>query len=226
MKWYISTRQRLALALAAATLASVSLFFVGAWRNHSMDFNYLMWNLFLAWVPLGLMMWLEKMLRTKLWSSWTALGVTAVFVGFLPNTFYLTTDVIHLQEVRRVDMIFDVIMFSSFILNAFILGLISAYMFHTELRKRFTVAKSWIILSVFILAASFAIYIGRDLRWNTWDVLLNPASILFEVSDRLLAPMAHPELFSTTIGFFILIMSTYIIFWQAACAVRHGKIAK
>jgi uncharacterized membrane protein len=226
MKWYISTRQRLALALAAATLASTLLFFVGAWRNHSMNFDYLMWNLFLAWVPLGLMVWLEKILRTKLWSSWTALGITAVFVGFLPNTFYLTTDIIHLQEVRRVDMISDVIMFSSFILNAFILGLISTYMFHVELRKRFTVAKSWVMLSVLILAASFAIYIGRDLRWNTWDVLLNPASILFEVSDRLLSPMAHPELFSTTIGFFVLIMSTYVIFWYAARAARHGKIAE
>jgi uncharacterized membrane protein len=219
----LSTRQRLALALVASTLTSVLLFFVGAWRNHSMDFNYLMWNLFLAWIPLGLMLWLARILRTNLWSSWTALGVTAAFVGFLPNTFYMTTDVIHLQEVRRVDMIYDVIMFSSFILNAFILGLISTYLFHVELRRRFTIAKSWMMLTILVLAASFAIYIGRDLRWNTWDIILNPASILFEVSDRLLSPLEHPELFSTTIGFFVLILSTYVMCWYCLRAVRNGK---
>jgi len=226
MKWYVSTRQRLGLALAAATLVSVLLFFVGALRNHSLYFDYLMWNLFLAWIPMGLMLWLERVLRNNLWSSWPALAITVAFVGFLPNTFYMVTDVIHLQEVHRADMIFDVIMFSSFILNAFILGLIGTFMFHMELRKRVTVAKSWTLLGVLVFAASFAIYIGRDLRWNTWDILLNPASILFEVSDRLLAPMAHPELFTTTIGFFMLIMSTYVVLWYAVRAARQLKAAE
>ncbi len=226
MKWYVTTRQRLGLALAAATAVSVLLFFVGALRNRSMDFDYLIWNLFLAWVPLGLVLWLRKVLRTNLWSSWPALCITAAFVGFLPNTFYMITDVIHLQEVRRVDMIFDVIMFSSFIIQAFILGLISTYLFHLELRKRFSVVKSWTWLGVFILAASFAIYIGRDLRWNTWDILLNPASILFEVSDRLMAPADHPELFSTTLGFFVLIMSVYVVFWYGVYAARQPQNSK
>jgi uncharacterized membrane protein len=135
----------------------------------------------------------------------------------------MVTDVIHLQEVRRVDMIFDVIMFTSFILNAFILGLMATYLFHVELRRRFSTAKSWSVLSVLLLAASFAIYIGRDLRWNTWDILINPASILFEVSDRLLAPVAHPELFTTTIGFFVLIESTYVVFWYGIRAARQMK---
>jgi uncharacterized membrane protein len=223
MKWYISTRARLGLALAIASIASVALWFIAALRNNSWDFAYLAWNLFLAWVPLGLMLWLEKVLRRKLWSSWQALLITIAFVTFLPNTFYLTTDIIHLQEVPRVDIVFDIVVFMSFVMNAFIIGLISVYMFHIELRKRLSVAKSWALLSMLLLLVSFAIYIGRDLRWNTWDILLNPASILFEVSDRLLAPAQHPELFSTTIGFFVLIMSTYAICWYIARALRQQK---
>src|SRR6476646_6437201 len=124
MKWPASPQQRLGAMLVVSTLTCVGLFAVAAIRNHSLDFAYLMWNLFLAWIPFGLMVWLRKLLRTQLWSSWTAMAVTAAFVGFLPNTFYMITDVIHLQEVRRVDMIFDVIMFSSFIVNAFALGLL------------------------------------------------------------------------------------------------------
>jgi uncharacterized membrane protein len=224
MKWYISTRTRLALALAFASLTSVLLFIVGALRNGSTVFDYLIWNLFLAWVPLVLMLWLSRVLRRKLWSSWQALTLTVMFVCFLPNTFYLVTDVIHLQETPRVDLVYDIIMFMSFILNGMLLGLTSVYLFHAELRKRLTMRKSWTLLLLLLLLTSFAIYIGRDLRWNSWDILLNPASILFEVSDRLLAPMAHPELFSTTLGFFALITSVYVVLWHAARALRQQKM--
>src|SRR6185369_16340493 len=127
MKWYISTRARLGIALGAASIASVGLWAVDALYNHSWDGVYLAWNLFLAWVPLALMLWLEKVLRRKLWSSWQALLITTVFVAFLPNTFYLTTDIIHLQEVPRVDIVFDIVVFMSFVMNAFIIGLISVY---------------------------------------------------------------------------------------------------
>jgi uncharacterized membrane protein len=198
----------------------------GALRNGTPDFAYLIWTLFLAWVPLGFMLWLEKILRRKLWSSWPALGVTAAFVAFLPNTFYVTTDIIHLQELPRTDLIYDVIMFNSFIINSFVLGLICIYMFHTELRKRLSQRKSWALIAGLIFLASFAIYIGRDLRWNTWDILFNPASILFEVSDRLLAPTQHPEVFWTTLGYFAFIASTYITGWYIARALRQQKVAE
>lgn len=214
------------VSLGAATFVSVMLFWVEAIRNHSLYFDYLMWNLFLAWVPFGLILWLRRLLRMQPWSGWPALTLTAAFIGFLPNTFYMVTDVIHIQEVHRVDVIFDVIMFSSFILNAFVLGLISTYVFHLELRKRFTDGLAWIVLLTLLLAVSFAIYIGRDLRWNTWDILINPASILFEISDRLMAPFAHPELFTTTFGFFVLIVSIYGIFWRGLHAARTIQVNK
>ncbi len=224
MKWYISTRARLALALAAASLVSCGFFVVDALRDHTGKFYYLIWNLILAWIPLLLMLWLEKALRRKIWSSWETLGITALFVGFLPNTFYMTTDVMHIAEGPHIDLVFDIITFSSFIINAFMLGLISLFLFHTELRKRLTSRKSWAMLTVLILAVSFAIYIGRDLRWNTWDILLNPASVLFEVSDRLLAPVKHPELFTTTLGFFVFISSTYVVAYHVARAARSQKL--
>lgn len=224
MKWYISTRARFGLALAAASIGSAFLCAAGSIYNGNFYYAYLCWNLFLAWVPLGLVLWLEKILRRKIWSSWQALLVTTVFVAFLPNTFYMATDFIHLQETPRVDLVFDVITLMSFTFNAFILGLVSIYMFHIELRRRLSVVKSWVLLGALIFLASFAIYIGRDLRWNSWDILLNPASILFEVSDRLLAPLEHPELFATTFGFFVLIGSSYGIVWFLVRAARQQKL--
>src|SRR4051812_32246690 len=127
MKWYDSTRARLVIALGAANLASVCLFLVGAWRNDSWTYDYLIWNLFLGWVPLLLAIWLKRMLRTHLWSSWRAIALTLFWLGFMPNSFYIITDFIHLRELPRVDTVYDVIMFGSFVLNGFMVGLISLY---------------------------------------------------------------------------------------------------
>ena len=224
MRWYISTRARLALALLAASLVSAGLFLVGAWRNHSFAFHYLMWNLFLAWVPLLLALWLERLLRRKLWSSWQAVLLTLLWLSFLPNSFYIITDFIHLQDAVRVDPLYDVVLFSSVVLNGFMLGLISLYLVHGQLRWRMRNRNSTIVVALVILAVSFAIYIGRDLRWNTWDVVFNPASLLFDVSDRLLHPLTHPEMFSSTLSFFVLICSIYGAAWYAGRALRQQKM--
>jgi uncharacterized membrane protein len=57
--------------------------------------------------------------------------------------------------------------------------------------------------------SSFAIYLGRDLRWNSWDVLVNPAGFLFYLSERVIDPMDHPEAFTTTLMFFVFLAGVY-----------------
>jgi len=223
MTRYVSTRARFFLALVATSLVSVGFFIVGALVNRSVELWYLNWNLFLAWIPLGLMLLLERTLKRKIWSSWQALTLTALFVAFLPNTFYLMTDIIHLQETSRADLIFDVALFNSFILNGCILGLLSVFLLHIQLRKRLSRNSSWVVVGGTLFITSFAIYVGRELRWNTWDILLNPASILFQVSESLLHPTVHPEVFSITISFFVLITSLYVAVWFALRAARQLK---
>lgn len=216
-RFYLSARARLGVALAASSLASVGLFFVGAWSNQSFEFAYLMWNLFLAWIPLFLVLQLERVLRTNLWSSWVALLFTALWVGFLPNSFYLITDYIHIQEVTpRVDLLYDVVMFSSFIFNGVLLGYISLYLVHWQLVQRVSARLATALIGFVLLLSSFAIYIGRELRWNTWDIIANPASLLLDVSDRVLNPREHPQAFTTTVTFFILLTSIYAVIWTIA----------
>lgn len=216
-RFYVSARARVGVALAASSLASIGLFFVGAWSNQSFEFAYLIWNLFLAWIPLLLVLQLEQLLRSNLWSSWAALLCTVLWVGFLPNSFYLITDYIHLQEVTpRVDLLYDVVMFSSFIFNGVLLGYVSLYLVHWQLVQRVSARVAAALIGLVLLLSSFAIYIGRELRWNTWDILTNPASLLFDVSDRVLNPREHPQAFTTTVTFFVLLTSIYAIIWAAA----------
>ncbi|MGF7229137.1 MAG: DUF1361 domain-containing protein [Candidatus Saccharibacteria bacterium] len=224
MRWYFSNTTRLGLALACSSLASIGLFAAGAISNHSSEFAYLLWNLFLAWIPLGLALWLHKVLRRKVWSSWEALLVTALWIGFLPNSFYMISDFIHIQDVPRVDLLYDVVMFSSFIFNGVILGFLALYNVHLELLQRMKRRTGHIVLALVLLICCFAIYLGRDLRWNTWDVLVNPAGILIDVSDRILHPVAYSQAYSTTITFFVLLGSLYMVAWQTARAMRYQKV--
>lgn len=223
MKVYVSSRARLGLALIGASAVSIGLFGVGAISNQSFHLSSLVWNLALAWIPLFFALWLERTLSRKLWSSFQALALTILWILFLPNSFYMITDFIHLQEVQRVDLLFDIVMVSSFVINALLLGYISLYLLHKELEKRLTKRWTVTLVGLVLLLSSFAVYVGRDLRWSTWDVIVNPASILFDVSDRVLNPATHPRIVSTTLSFFVLLTSIYITIYYIARVLRAQK---
>jgi uncharacterized membrane protein len=212
--------------LLLSTATSVALFGVGVYRNHSWGFAYLIWNLFLAWLPLLFAGWLIYVLRRKLWSSWEALVASFLWLAFLPNSFYMVSDFIHLEEVKRVDILYDAVMFTSFISVGVVLGLTSLYLVHQQFRKRFSIRSSNAWLGFIFLLCSFAIYLGRDLRWNSWDILTNPGGLVFDVSDRLLHPNAYPQMFVTTFTFLVLISMMYGLAYKAAQLVMYEKPVK
>jgi uncharacterized membrane protein len=180
------------------------------------------WNLFLAWLPLVLAVRLTSLLRLKLWSSWEALGVSLLWLVFLPNSFYMISDFIHLQEVQRVDVLYDALMFTSFIYTGVALGFSSLYLVHLQLRRRLSAKASAGWIAGTLLICSAAVYVGRDLRWNSWDVLINPGGLLFDVSDRLQHPAAYPQMLVTIITFFILLASMYSLLWRGTRLIRQA----
>ncbi|MEO6761211.1 MAG: DUF1361 domain-containing protein [Candidatus Saccharimonadales bacterium] len=219
--WRLPPQQRVMLALAGMTAISLGFYLVGMAQNHSSEFSYMAWNLFLAWIPLTFSIFLVFVLKTRLWSNWLPLLLTLLWLVFLPNTFYMISDFIHIQDVVRHDLLYDIVMFTSFIFTAALIGFISLYQVHAELIKRLGLRLSSSIIMIIIFLCSFAIYLGRDLRWNSWDVLLNPAAILFDVSDRIIHPLGHSGAIMTTLSFFILIGGLYVVFWQISEAARH-----
>ncbi|MEK7152492.1 MAG: DUF1361 domain-containing protein [Patescibacteria group bacterium] len=215
---YISARVKLGLALGVSSLASTGLYIAGAWSNHNSAFNYMLWNLFLAWLALLAALWLERTVHRTHWSSWYGLFVTALWLAILPNTFYMVSDFVHIQEVGRVDLLYDVVMFSSFIFNGVMLGFLSLFIVHWELVKRIPQAMAAAFVGIILLLCSFAVYIGRELRWNTWDILANPSSLLFDVSDRVLNLREHPQVFTTTASLFVLLATVYTVLWYSVKA--------
>jgi len=222
-RFYLSARIKLGLALGGSSLVSMGLYIVGMWNNHAGTFGYLPWNLLLAWTALMVALWLERILRNALWSSWYALLITALWLVFLPNTFYMVSDFVHIQEAGRVDLLYDVVLFASFIFNGIILGFLSLATVHWQLARRVKPKTAAILIGLVLLLCSFAIYIGRELRWNTWDIVANPSSVLFDVSDRVINPHEHPQTFTTTISFFVLLGSIYAVLWYVARLGRQQR---
>lgn len=213
----------LLLSLGLMTLTSIVLFSAGALANRSLEFGYLLWNLFLAWLPLGFTLLLAKSLCGRLWSSWLPFSLTVIWVVLLPNSFYMISDFIHIQDVARHNLLYDVVMFSSFIFTGALIGFVSLYIVHYLLRKRVGQRASTVLISVVLLLSSFAIYLGRELRWNSWDVLFNPAGIIFDVSDHLMHPLSHGDMFTTTLSFFVLLSSMYGAGRLLAKTARYAK---
>lgn len=219
-----SSRERVVASLGGLTAVSVGLYLAGVLTNHSWQFSYLLWNLFLAWLPLVLMALLFRSLRTRLWSSWLPFSLTFLWLVFLPNSFYMISDFVHIQDVQRHDLLYDVVMFTAFIFTAALLGFCSLYLVHARLCKRVSFKVSSVLVGVILFLCSFAIYLGRDLRWNSWDILVNPAGILFDVSDHLMHPLQHVGMFSATISFFVLLGSLYAIGWELGEAMGDNRI--
>lgn len=213
------------VALGLQSLVAIALFFVGAWRNDSFQYWYIIWNLFLAWLPLLFAYTLSEYLKTRPWVSWQGVLLSALWLGFLPNSFYMLSDFIHLGDVVRVDLVADVIMFAAFATAGLTLGFSSVYLVHRQLIKRLRLGKAHLIIAIVFLLCGFAIYLGRDLRWNTWDILVNPAGILFDVSEPIVDPAANPETFSTTLGFFALLGSIYTVAWHYVKILRTNALS-
>jgi uncharacterized membrane protein len=183
-------------------------------------YSYLLWNLFLAWLPLLLAIRLLTVLKTKLWSSWEGIATSLAWIVFLPNSFYMITDFIHLRGLSRNDALYDTLMLASFIYTGVLLGFSSLYLMHLQLRRRLGAKSAAIWIGVTLFVCSAAIYVGRDLRWNSWDILTNPGGVLFDISDRLQHPSAYPHMLVFIFALFVLLCSMYNVLWRGAILLK------
>jgi uncharacterized membrane protein len=213
-------QRRLLVTLLLSTSVSIGLLLARVISTQTYDYWFLAWNLFLCWVPLAFSWWLVQRLGSTRWLSIPNIIITLLWLGFLPNAFYIVSDLIHIKSTGDISILFDVVMMVSFIWNGFILGYMSLYMVHQQLRKRLSKTVADSMIGVVLLLCSFAIYLGRYLRWNSWDVLVNPAGLIFDVSEPFVNPGSHPQAFTTTLMFFILLASIYAVGFELITILR------
>ncbi len=170
-------------------------------------------NLALAWLALAFGWLLVKELGSHRWLSWQNVILSIIWLVFLPNAWYVLTDFLHVYPTGEISQIFDIAMMSSLVFCGFGLGFASLYMVHMELLKRYAHKTAHLIAGGVLLISSFGIYLGRDLRWSTWDVVVNPGGLILNVSDRVVDPFGHPRAINITILFFLFLLTLYAAFW-------------
>lgn len=215
--------KRFIASLALFSVVSCGLLITRMVSSDSSRYGFLIWNLVLAAFPLLLAWWLAGRIRKLGWAKWQQVVLTLFWLSFLPNSFYLITDLIHLRSNYEADLLFDITLLVSFIVAGLIFGIASMFIVHKEIIKRTTERYAYAWVGLMFLAVSFAICLGRYTRWNTWDILLRPAGLLFDVSDRLINPIVHLQTYQTTVTLFLFLFCTYIVVWEAARLLRYNS---
>lgn len=178
----------------------VSLVVLRVERSGSLMYSFLCWNLLLAWIP-----WLAgQAFRTASRSGASAvrqLGWFALWVLFLPNAPYISTDLLHLGPRPPVPLWYDLALLLSCAGTGLLIGYVSLLEVQTAVEERFGRVKGWGVAAGSLFLSGFGIYLGRFRRWNSWDVLTDPAGLFSDISVQLLHPTAHPRTYGVTLIF-------------------------
>jgi len=176
------------------------------YQVEQITYGYLVWNLFLAWIPL----FLGLLLKNKSLNLLSA-GILIWWLLFLPNAPYLVTDLIHLKDDHNSGNWYEALVLFTFAVTGLVNGLVSLNLVRRFLQGH--LSKFWSNLAVFaaIPLAGYGIYLGRVLRWNSWDIVVNPVALLKESLLHLdnFTAQAMTITFSMLLGVSFLILNQF-----------------
>ena len=127
-------------------------------------------------------------------------GLVAGWLLFFPNALYIITDLVHLRHSGDdAPVWFDALLLFTSSITGLMMAFISLYQIETFIRRAITAKHADKIIIASIFLGSFGVYLGRFLRWNSWDILANPFSLLFEVTGRFTNPVVHYRTWMITV---------------------------
>jgi uncharacterized membrane protein len=179
-----------------------------SWRVLRTSYLLIAWNLFLAIIPLVLSVWLFRISERRSIFWWL---IFAIFVAFLPNAPYILTDIIHYVKIARLDVPESVVIFTLtpqyflFLLaglQCYVMSLLNlGYYLERRDQERF-------ILPVELLShllSAIGIYLGRFLRFNSWDFITDPDGL----AQGLAQGLSHKQPILAIIVTFLILTPLY-----------------
>ena len=173
--------------LGIASVFSLSLLTIRIIKTGHLSYAFLAWNLFLAYVPYFISEWLGKHPRI-LASRLKLLALVFIWIVFMPNSFYILTDLFHLNNMSKGDSWYDLTLIFSFAWNGILFGILSINKMETLLKNSKGKFTAGFIICVVMLLNAFGVYVGRFLRFNSWDIFTNPFSLVPELLDIVCNP--------------------------------------
>jgi uncharacterized membrane protein len=182
------------------TIYCLLLLIVRAKLTNTIFLFFLVWNLFLAFVPYFFISYLKTQITVQK-SKIKTVSLLFLWLVFLPNSFYILTDLIHLSQSSNHLFWFDLVAISSYALIGFTLGIVSLIEFENIIKTYTTPLITNLLMPAICFLCGIGIYLGRILRYNSWDIISNP----FEIVRATLVSLssAHALLFSFYFGVYI-----------------------
>lgn len=147
-------------------------------------FTFLAWNVFLALIPFDLSLIIYA-LNPKY--KWLSLPLLFIWLIFYPNTIYMITDFAHLSaigtELLTTTQILNYSLLATGIFLGVSMGLASARLILKSYLKTSSQLTKLLVFTGLSTLSSYAIYIGRYLRLNSWDLLLDFKTVLIQMQD-------------------------------------------
>jgi uncharacterized membrane protein len=174
-------------------------------------FAWLNWNLFLAWVPY----YISSFIMRKPWVLDRRIQFGLLFFAwlvFIPNSFYLITDLFHLKLREPVPLWFDLALIISFVWNGIFLGMLSVSQMEKILHAKFGWRNEWLFVAAVMSLNALGIYVGRYLRYNSWDVITNPFELFNDIIYLFIHPIRNRYDWSMMICYAILMTIIYMGF--------------
>jgi uncharacterized membrane protein len=184
-------------AAVAACSALAAAMWLARWSWAGPGLGFLAWNLLLAWVP-----WLSARRLAGARSPGALAGLGAAWLLFLPNAPYLVTDLVHLRPRPPVPESYDVLLFATFALAGCALAWGSLELVHARLSRAAGRARAAAAIALVLVLTGFGVYLGRFLRWNSWDLLVSPRALLADAATAVATPraLAFSLLFAAFVG--------------------------
>jgi uncharacterized membrane protein len=180
---------------------------VRMYGTNSIGFIFLPYNLFLAWLPLLFSLYMRRSTRPIV-----MVALFVLWLLFFPNAPYIITDLLHLKPRASFPHWYDTMLVYTYAFTGLLVGMLSALIVYDKLNQYYTktIARSIIMFSM--LASGYGIFLGRFLRWNSWDAFFNPLHILADTAHRIINPMTYPRTYGVTLVVGGLLCITFLFF--------------
>lgn len=174
-------------------------------RLTSSHYLFLIWNLFLAYIPM--------MISTSMLNNIQLIEKKNYFYPllfcwllFLPNAPYLITDFIHLNNkaANGAPIWYDILTIISFATSGILAGLASMKQIFTLLSLKYNPLLAWFCIAASCFLSGFGIYLGKFLRFNSWDIISKPFELLIGILKSLTGSTALGV--TMGFGFFLLLL--------------------
>ena len=213
-------RPHAGLAVMPATLLACLLLAGRISRLDNLDYIHMIWNLFLAWVPFGASLLVQRWRWRYPGAPWLLVAPAATWLMFLPNAPYLGTDFVHLPRIPSPALWYDIGLLLAFTWAGFALAAASLSIMHRLTEAWLGGIAGWTMVLATVVLSGLGVYLGRFRRWNSWDLVFRPRDVLSDAAAQLADPLSQPQPYQVTLVFAALLLVCYLTF---ARSVARGS---